>query len=212
MLAKCDALCHHAVTDGRPTLSCSAAPSETRPPYSPCAMCTLVTRGGNLGPCGRDSASCYFESSQHACSARCVLCVKLSVAFAQPFLARSAPVLLPHALCAPRSMVAPLSICLQRVVGCPPINTYPVGRCFGTPPAPCSLCSRRAYALRRFCSFSWPSFFHLTFPHLFCVTRCMLFFYLDCPYRNDTRSPVLLSFAPVEASLHHVVFCFPLAN
>ena len=174
--------------DGCRTLSCGAAPSGARPPYSPCAMCTLVARGGNLGCCDRFSASCYFGSSQHVFSAWCALCVNLSVAFSLPSPAWSALVLLSHAQCAPRSVIAPLLIYLQRMVGRPSINTYPVGRRFGTPPAPCPLCSRRAYALRRICSFSWLPLFHLTFPHPFGVTRCTLLFYLDRPYRNEARS------------------------
>ena len=40
---------------------------------------------------------------------------------------------------------------LQRVVGRPPINTYPVGSRFGTPPALCTFCSRCAFVLRISC-------------------------------------------------------------
>ena len=47
------------------------------------------------------------------------------------------PSCLPGLFCLFASLSALYLIYLQRVVGCPPINTYLVGSRFGTPPTPC---------------------------------------------------------------------------
>ena len=123
-------------------------------------------------------------------SCMCVPCVKPFVAFARPSPASSAPVLLTNALCAPRSVIAPFLLYLQRVVERPPVNTYPVARRFGTAPALCSLCSRRAYALRRIYSFSRLS-------------------HVPTPLLHNAVLALLLP-QPTYPKQHQVAFCYPL--
>ena len=98
--------------------------------------------------------------------------------------------LVPHAPCAPRPVFAPLLLYLQRVVGRPPINTYPVGRRFGTPWCTCALLA-------------------LLGPNLSFVLHLFFFAAISFSYPPSLHNAVLalLLLQPTLPDQHRATFC-----
>ena len=151
LLAQRDALSRHVVMHGhghghghgRPTIFYGGA--RVFGPYFPTRLAQCVPSWHKVGTWVLWPLICqqllWNLSSRMFCVV-CAVCALPSMAFCPADSVGFAPVLLPNVECAPRHVFAPLLLYLQRVVGRPPVNSYPVGRRFDTPPALCLLCSR----------------------------------------------------------------------